>query len=262
MKDIFEEIVANKRKEVEEFKQFIPPVQLYKLVGEKMADKGLSMREALLCSDSGIIAEFKRRSPSKGWINEEAKADVVPLDYQKNGASAVSILTDRNFFGGYNEHIQMARASGVTLPILYKNFVIDEYQLFQARYCGASAVLLIATCLSESECRTMIKVAHEIGLEVLLELHGQKEIDYVELEADMVGVNNRDLGTFHTHVENSYKMAELLPKDLCKVSESGISSPEIISHLRGIGYHGFLIGECLMKAEQPGNKLKLLIESL
>ncbi|MBQ5377129.1 MAG: indole-3-glycerol phosphate synthase TrpC, partial [Prevotella sp.] len=221
-----------------------------------------SMREALMNSSSGIIAEFKRKSPSKGWIKEDGKANEIPLSYQQNGASAISILTDEKYFGGNDRFIKEARESGVTIPILYKNFVIDEYQLFQARLCGASAVLLIAADLSLVECKSLMHIAHELGLEVLLEMHEERELDYAELEPDMYGINNRNLGTFITDVQNSFRLASRLPEQVCKVSESGISNPDTVKMLRMAGFRGFLIGENFMKEHNPGQSLNDFIIKL
>ena len=245
MKDILDRIIEQKRLEVEVLRQPKP-----------------SLKEALLASDSGIIAEFKRKSPSKGWIKEGGRADIIPLSYQQNGAAAVSILTDSEFFAGEDDFIRQARRSGVTLPILYKNFVIDEAQLYQALLCGASAVLLIAACLSKESCRALIEKAHSLGLEVLLEMHSEAELEYAALGPDLCGINNRNLGTFVTDVSNSFRLAEKLPKDAVKVSESGITSPETIQQLREAGFRGFLIGESFMRAEGPGLALKDFIESL
>lgn len=262
MKDILEEIVAHKRMEVEQFKRSIPPTMLYDAV-EKMADQPVaSMRKSLMESESGIIAEFKRKSPSKGWIKEQGRAEEIPLSYQQNGASALSILTDEKYFGGRDTFIKTARESGVTLPVLYKNFVVDEYQLFQARLCGASAVLLIASDLKLDECLSLLRIAHELNLEVLMEMHAESELDYAALEPDMCGINNRNLGTFITDIQNSYHLAELLPKDACKVSESGISDPQTVRELRNVGFRGFLIGETFMKTENPGDALRLFIEKM
>lgn len=265
MSDILEEIVANKRVEVELYKQQLPPSVLYAEVDRMIASGEcleVSMRQALMQSQSGIISEFKRKSPSKGWIKEEGRADIIPLSYQQNGASAISILTDAKYFGGCDDFIVKARQSGVTIPVLYKNFVIDEYQLFQAKKCGASAVLLIAADLSLTECRSLLRTAHELGLEVLLEMHSESELDYVTLEPDMCGINNRNLGTFITSVDNSFRLAELLPKDACKVSESGISNVNTIRELRQAGFNGFLIGECFMKTPDPGASLGEFINVL
>ncbi|MBQ8047232.1 MAG: indole-3-glycerol phosphate synthase TrpC [Prevotella sp.] len=262
MKDVLDEIVAWKRVEVEQFKRELPPRMLYKQVEAVLESPVASMKEALKASDTGIIAEFKRRSPSKGWIREDGKAEEIPLAYQSNGASAISILTDAKYFGGCDGFVMDARRTGVTIPVLYKNFVVDEYQLFQARLCGASAVLLIAADLTLAECRTLLHTAHELRLEVLLEMHGEGELDYAALEPDMCGINNRNLGTFVTDVDNSYRMADRLPRDIVKVSESGISSVLTVKELRRAGYQGFLIGEYLMKMEHPGHALRAFIQDI
>lgn len=243
--DILQEIVAHKHLEL-----------------EQLCAKKTSLREVLLQSETGIIAEFKRKSPSKGWIKEEGRADIIPLSYQQNGAAALSILTDEHYFGGSDDFIRQARQSGVTLPILYKNFVIDEAQLYAAALCGASAVLLIAACLSKQECQTLLHKAHTLGLEVLLEMHSEQELEYAELEPDICGINNRNLGSFVTDVENSFRLAELLPKDAVKVSESGISNPDTVKALRSAGFNGFLIGENFMKTPNPGQALNDFISKL
>ena len=243
--DILQEITAHKLEEIAALKAKKP-----------------SLKEALLNSESGIIAEFKRRSPSKGWIKEDGRADEIPLSYEKNGAAAVSILTDRDYFGGSDDFIRAARKSGVTVPILYKNFVVDELQLAAAALCGASAVLLIAACLTKDECRYLLNKAHELGLEVLLEMHSEAELEYVELQPDLCGINNRHLGSFVTDVETSFRLAELLPRDAVKVSESGISDPRTVKALKEAGFNGFLIGENFMKTEAPGLALHQFISAL
>ena len=245
MSDILEQIIAYKREELLQMKQH-----------------KCSMREALLHSSTGIIAEFKRLSPSKGWIKRDGLASEIPLSYQENGAAALSILTDKQYFGGHDRFIVEARNAGVTLPVLYKNFIIDEFQLYEACLCGASAVLLIAACLSKDDCRRLLLKAHELGLEVLLEMHSEKELEYADLEPDMCGINNRHLGTFDTDVETSFQLAEQLPKDAVKVSESGISEPQTIRDLRSAGFQGFLIGETFMREPSPGIALKHFIEQI
>lgn len=240
--DILDQIIATKQEEL-----------------ARMKAKKPSLREALLKSDTGIIAEFKRRSPSKGWIKEEGRASEIPLSYQQNGAAALSILTDKQYFGGHDHFITEARQSGVTIPILYKNFVIDEMQLYEAALCGASAVLLIAACLSKAQCRMLMHSAHELGLEVLLEMHNERELEYADIEPDLCGINNRHLGSFVTDVETSFRLAELLPQKAVKVSESGISDPKTIKELRNSGFQGFLIGETFMKESHPGLALKEFI---
>ena len=246
MNDILHDIVAHKRTEVEQLFDAPKP----------------SLRQALLGSPTGIIAEFKRRSPSKGWIKQEGRADTIPMSYQQNGAAALSILTDEKFFGGSDDFVLAARRSGVTLPILYKNFIIDERQLYQAAICGASAVLLIAACLSKHECRQLLEKAHALHLEVLLEMHSEAELDYAELEPDLCGINNRNLGSFVTDVDTSFRLAQLLPKDAVKVSESGISHPATVRQLRAAGFKGFLIGETFMRANDPGLALNNFISQL
>ena len=243
--DILQEITAHKLEEIAALKAKKP-----------------SLKEALLNSESGIIAEFKRRSPSKGWIKEDGRADEIPLSYEKNGAAAVSILTDRDYFGGSDDFIRAARKSGVTVPILYKNFVVDELQLAAAALCGASAVLLIAACLTKDECRYLLNKAHELGLEVLLEMHSEAELEYAELQPDLCGINNRHLGSFVTDVETSFRLAELLPRDAVKVSESGISDSRTVKALKEAGFDGFLIGENFMKTEAPGLALHQFISAL
>ena len=265
MNDILEEIVAHKRKELKELKGILPLHDLAEKVEEYLEnDKRhtLSMRQSLAESDSGIIAEFKRRSPSKGWIKEDGEPTVIPPSYAENGAAALSILTDEQFFGGRLNFILQARPLVPHTPILRKDFIIDEYQLLQARQIGVDAVLLIAACLSKQKCKELARKAHALGLETLLEVHSEPELEYVGDNIDMVGVNNRNLGTFHTDVQNSYRLSNLLPKDYLLVSESGISNPLTVRELRQAGFRGFLIGETFMKTPNPGLALKEFIKGI
>lgn len=261
-KDILEEIIAHKRIEIAAQEQNVPISFLEDLL-EKNGDMAEthSMKASLAASATGIIAEFKRRSPSKDWINRDADAKIIPASYQQAGASALSILTDEHFFGGSLRDIRAARPT-VSLPILRKDFIISRYQLLQAKAAQADAVLLIAAALSKEECRTLACEAHKLGLEVLLEMHHEDELDYVNEYVDMAGINNRNLGTFHTDVENSFRMAEKLPADILKVSESGISTPQTVKLLRQEGFRGFLIGETFMKTANPGNTLSTFIKEL
>lgn len=262
MADILEEIVAWKRVELRTQKEQLSEREIHKRVEAMMDSPVPSMKKALNESGTGIIAEFKRKSPSKGWIYERAKVEEVATDYEHNGASAVSILTDEKYFGGRDEFVSQARTAGLALPVLYKNFVVDEYQLFRARLCGASAALLIAAALGKDEYRRLNNLAHELGLETLLEMHSERETDYADHEPDMCGVNNRNLGTFVTDVNNSFRLAPLLPAAAVKVSESGIGDAATITELRKAGYRGFLIGESLMKADKPGQALNNFITEL
>lgn len=261
-KDILEEIIAHKRIEIAAQEQNVPISFLEDLL-EKNDDmaKVHSMKASLAASATGIIAEFKRRSPSKDWINKDADAKIIPASYQQAGASALSILTDEHFFGGSLRDIRAARPT-VSLPILRKDFIISRYQLLQAKAAQADAVLLIAAALSKEECSTLACEAHKLGLEVLLEMHHEDELDYVNEYVDMAGINNRNLGTFHTDVENSFRTAEKLPADILKVSESGISNPDTVKLLRQEGFRGFLIGETFMKTVNPGNTLSTFIKEL
>lgn len=282
--DILSEITDHKRIEVELQKQAVSPEQLREQVCDLMENSPAprrSMKRALASSPAGIIAEFKRRSPSKGWIYKTAKADEIPAAYEAAGASAISILTDEKFFGGSLQDIRTARPL-VDIPILRKDFIIDEYQLLQARIAGADAILLIAACLTQEECADLTARAHALGLEVLLEIHSPRELAYISKDVDMVGVNNRNLGTFVTDVENSFRIAGQLrqtiagvrnipnaqdssdtPRNLpLLVSESGISHPETICRLRTAGFRGFLIGETFMKTPQPGDALKGFIQGI
>ncbi len=265
MKDILQEIVANKRRKLVGQKQRVSPSELYAQVERIMQgpDTQRSMSQALLRSDSGIIAEFKRRSPSKGWIKKDGKAEEIPLSYAQNGAAALSVLTDEKFFGGCLKDLCLARPLVPETPILRKDFIVDEYQLFEARLAGADAVLLIAADLTVTECRSLACTAHELGLETLLEIHSEQELDYADCDCiDMVGVNNRNLGTFHTDVNNSFLLAQKLPPQKVLVSESGISSPSTVRSLRDIGFRGFLIGENFMKTQNPGQALADFIAEL
>ena len=268
MKDILSEIIAHKQTEIELQKQTVSPEQLQEQAGiiiRENAAHRRSMKQALAASSTGIISEFKRRSPSKGWINEAARAEEIPAAYEAAGAAALSILTDEKFFGGTLLDIRTARPL-VRIPILRKDFIIDEYQLLQACIVGADAVLLIASCLSPEQCSTLTAQAHELGLEVLLEIHSPSELSYINKEVDMVGVNNRNLGSFVTDVENSFRIARQLresthgPASPLLVSESGISDPETICRLRAAGFRGFLIGETFMKTANPGETLKEFIQ--
>lgn len=279
MKDILSQIIANKRIEIELQKQTISLEHLQEQA-ENMTQSGItadgshccrSMKHALATSASGIISEFKRRSPSKGWINETAKAEIIPAAYEAAGAAALSILTDEKFFGGGLRDIRTARPL-VSIPILRKDFIIDEYQLLQARIVGADAVLLIAACLTPEQCSTLTTQAHALGLEVLLEIHSPTEFSHINKEIDMIGVNNRNLGSFVTDVENSFRIADQLRETVCNaspnhrepghsgsallVSESGISDPQTILRLRTAGFRGFLIGETFMKTDTPGDALR------
>lgn len=255
MADILEEIIADKRANLAATRK-----------------KSRSMKRSLAESSSGIIAEFKRKSPSKGWIHADAKAEVVVPQYAEGGASAVSILTNEKYFGGSPAFIQAVRASVPDLPILRKEFIIDEYQVYEAKAIGADAILLIAAALTPDHYSALLRTAHSLGLEVLLEVHAPEELSYLDAGIpDMLGVNNRSLGTFHTDVNHSFEIARQMQAAVAHlsdaerpvlVSESGISSPDIVRQLRSVGFRGFLIGECFMKEKEPGEALRQFISRL
>ncbi len=263
MSDILETIIAHKRIETTAKKKAVPLARLCSSIqsSEAQGSARRSLVASLRESPAGIIAEFKRKSPSKGWIAPDAAPENVVPGYVRNGAAALSILTDSEFFGGSPDFLRTAR-SIVPAPILRKDFIIDEYQLFEAREMGADAVLLIAACLTLDECRSLAATARSLNLETLLEIHSKRELDYIACEPDMIGINNRNLGTFHTDVETSFRLAEQLPADVVKVSESGISRPETIRSLREAGFRGFLIGEFFMRHTDPGEALREFISAI
>lgn len=260
MKDILQEIVATKRAEVDRRKRKTDLQALYRQAETPRATRH-SLQEALRSSSTGIISEFKRRSPSKGWINREADVQSVVRAYQQAGATALSVLTDTPYFGGTDDDLRAARQA-CSLPILRKDFMIDEFQLVESRVLGADAVLLIAAALTREQCRRFAEIAHQLELEVLLEIHDQSELDYYSEYVDVLGVNNRNLGSFHTDVANSFRLIEQMPQEATPISESGISNPDTVKELRAIGFKGFLIGENFMKTEAPGDSLKSFINAL
>jgi indole-3-glycerol phosphate synthase len=198
----------------------------------------------------GIIAEFKRKSPSKGIINEEALIERTTLGYAKGGANALSILTDTEFFGGKNEDLTLARKVN-EIPILRKEFIVDEYQIIEAKAIGADAILLLANVLSARKVKEFATTAKFLGMEILLEVREEKELESVNVLIDCIGVNNRNLNDFTVDVKRSFDMVNSIPKGFMKVSESGIDSAKTIDELKKTGFNGFLIGESFMKQREP-----------
>lgn len=264
--DILKEIIENKYQEVMKAQQKHPEEKL-----PSRKDNILrSMKQALEVSATGIIAEFKRRSPSKGWIQAEARIEEVVPDYEQAGAVALSVLTDSTYFGARPDDLSTAREM-TRLPILRKDFITEPYQIAEAYAYGADAILLIAACLSHEKCQHLANVAHGLGLEVLLELHSTDELDYTDIPTEMLGVNNRCLGTFQTDIRHAAALAskvkqrlDNLPPDKqpILIAESGISCPEDLVQLRDCGYRGFLIGERFMRARKPGKELEQFINQL
>lgn len=251
--NILEAIIARKKIEVEERKAITPVEVLRQSALYEQPRR--SLKQFLLDeTKTGIIAEFKRRSPSKGSINEAADVVEVTGAYAVNGASALSVLTDELFFGGSTDDLIKARVNEI--PILRKDFMIDEYQIEEARAMGADVILLIAACLTPNEVQRLAAYAKQLGLEVLLELHTEEELEHICAETEIIGINNRDLKTFKVDIERSLRMAAQIPDDKIKVAESGISSVENILLFQQNGFKGFLIGENFMKEENPAKAFK------
>ena len=266
--DILEAIIANKRKEVALQKETVPLKALVNSAVAQFERPVNSMYKALEESSSGIIAEFKRKSPSKGWLYPQAKVEDIVLAYESSGAAACSVLTDSDYFGGSFRDLSRAREL-VQLPLLCKDFMVDEYQIFQARAMGADVILLIASVLTPVECLRLAREAVRLNMEVLLEIHRPDELNRLNPYIDLLGVNNRNLGTFDTRVENSFRLMEHILKEIggdpavpLFVSESGIADASTLLELRDAGFRGFLMGETFMKTSDPGGKLKEFIREI
>jgi indole-3-glycerol phosphate synthase len=259
--DILDKIIAHKAKEVAENKDLYP----VKLLENSLYFPGqpVSMKKYLLRPDkSGIIAEIKRKSPSKGAINMYVSVERTSIGYMQAGASALSILTDKEFFGGKNEDLTTARKFNFC-PILRKDFIIDEYQIVEAKAIGADVILLIAAALKPEKLKQLAAFAKSLKMEVLLEVHNEEELNTsINEHVDMVGVNNRNLKTFDVSIQTSLKLAKLIPDNFIKVSESGISNPETILELKQNGFQGFLIGENFMQYGRPEKACATFIEKL
>ncbi len=247
---ILDEILKYKRKEVDERKSLYPVKLLQQSI--YFSTSCVSLKKYLLRDDkSGIIAEIKRKSPSKGVINPHVSVERTSIGYMQAGVSALSILTDKQFFGGSNEDLTTARKFNFC-PILRKDFIIDEYQIIEAKSIGADAILLIAAALEARELKELCTFAHSLGLEVLMEVHDDMELkNNMEAGADLIGVNNRNLKTFELSVEASKRLSKMIPDSIVKVSESGIESPEVVLDLKSYGYRGFLIGQTFMQNSRP-----------
>jgi indole-3-glycerol phosphate synthase len=257
---ILDEIIAYKRKEVAERAATHP----IKLLEQSLYynSECVSLKKYILRKDkSGIIAEFKRKSPSKGIINAYADVEKVTIGYMQAGASALSVLTDNHFFGGKNNDLTIARKYNFC-PILRKDFTISEYQIIEAKSIGADAILLIASVLTKDEIKQFTTLAHQLGLEVLLEVHTQEELDKYIPKISLVGINNRNLNTFEVDFENSIRLANQLPTNTVKIAESGISNPHRIAELKSHGFDGFLIGENFMKTAEPEVAAKKFIDNI
>ena len=253
--NILDKIIEQKKIEVAERKNRISVAQLKD--SEFFKRHTFSLKESVKLG-SGIIAEFKRQSPSKGIINDVSDVLEVTKSYEKFGASGISILTDKNFFGGTLQDLLKVRKE-ISIPILRKDFMIDEYQFYEAKANGADVILLIASCLSPIQVEEFTELSHELGLEVLLEIHTEDELKHFDKNIDLVGINNRNLKDFKVDLQHSVNLKNLLPKETLSVAESGIYSIEDFRFLKDKGFDGFLMGEYFMRNENPGNAFQEFI---
>lgn len=258
--NILQKITDRKRLEVAERKELYPTKLLETSI--YFDTPAVSLRKYLLRPDkSGIIAEFKRHSPSQGDINPYAKVEEVSIGYMQAGASALSVLTDTPFFKGKNADLTEARKFNYC-PILRKDFVVDEYQIIEAKSIGADAILLIAECLEKEEVARLAKTAKSLGLEVLMEVHSLRQLDKITPDLDVIGVNNRNLETFEVSINTSLDLFDAIPRDFVRISESGISNVDAILTLKEAGYQGFLIGEYFMRDAQPHKRAERFIKEI
>jgi len=259
---ILDKIIAFKKQEVAKIKAEVAVKKLVESPNFKR--QPISLKKSLLEPYStGIIAEFKRQSPSKGIINDKVTITEVTNGYLDANVAAQSILTDTSFFGGTMADLMEARVINQQKPILRKDFIVDGFQIVEAKAIGADAVLLIATCLTAEQLKNYGQLATDLGLEVLYEIHTQEDLDKIgDLDNKIIGINNRNLKTFEVDLEHSINLASQIPDTVVKVSESGISDPRIITGLKEHGFHGFLIGENFMKTENPGKACQEFIDQI
>ena len=258
---ILDRIIETKKGELEWQKEKVPVAKLenYPLFNRKCNSLKASLQKE---NSTGIIAEFKQKSPSKGDINFRVKVEEVTKSYVEAGAAGLSVLTDFEYFGGTPANLTKAREANPETPILRKDFIIDSYQVVEAKAFGADVILLIAACLQKEQAESLAKEAKNLGMEVLMEVHNAEELEKINDFVDIVGVNNRDLKTFKVDVETSVQLAEHIPNRFLKISESGISKAETIRYLKKHGFQGFLIGETFMKTDNPGEACKKLVTEL
>lgn len=258
--NILEQIIESKKKLLKEKKDWF---SIKKLEASPYFERECeSLAKRLIAENTtGIIAEFKRRSPSKGIINDKAMIEDVISAYEENGAAGISVLTDEEYFGGNNDDLMNTREM-VDLPLLRKDFIIDEYQVVETKSIGADMMLLIAACLSPAEVKKLAVIGKSLGLEILLELHDEKELEHICPETELIGINNRNLKTFEVDIERSLRMAEKIPDNKIKIAESGISSVENIKLFRENGFKGFLIGENFMKEADPGEAFREFVNKI
>jgi len=256
--NILDKIIERKKQEIKDSKSKTSVAQLKD--SEFFGRKTFSLKETLE-SKSGIIAEFKRQSPSKGIINNQISTLEVASAYEKFGASGISILTDKDFFGGSFDDILSVR-NHIQIPILRKDFMVDDYQFYEAKSIGADVILLIAACLSPNQVSEFTELAHDLDLEVLLEIHTEEELQHINKSIDFVGINNRNLKDFKVDLQHSVNLKNQLPENILSIAESGIYNEDDFKYLKEKGFNGFLMGEYFMKNENPGNKFSEFVSNV
>jgi len=260
MKNILEEIIATRKETVEQLKQVVS-LDMWKRMPAFLS-KTKSLKKVLQQGNTtGIIAEFKRASPSKSIINNHANVEVVTNEYEFYGASALSILTEPVYFAGNNDDLMIA-ATDCNIPILRKDFIFDEYQVVESKALGADVILLIAACLTPGEVKNLATFAKQLKMEVILEIHDETELGHICNETEMIGINNRNLKSFNVDINRSIELSKQISTDKIKIAESGINNFETIHFLKNEGFKGFLIGEYFMKENNPGKAFKKFVEQL
>jgi indole-3-glycerol phosphate synthase len=260
MSDILRTILARKREEIAERSAHTPLAELRRRAEQADAPRGFvrSLRAKIAAGQAGVIAEVKKASPSQGVIRPDFRPADIAASYAAHGAACLSVLTDRDFFQGAEEYLQQARAA-CTLPVLRKDFTIDEYQVHEARAIGADAILLIAAALDDGQMSDLARCATELGMDVLVEVHDGDELERaLKLDLPLVGINNRNLRTFEVRLQTTLDLLPRIPAGRTVVAESGIHAPADVALLRAHGVHAFLVGEAFMRAENPGERLAAL----
>ncbi|HSW52646.1 MAG TPA: indole-3-glycerol phosphate synthase TrpC [Sulfuricaulis sp.] len=261
--DILRKILARKAEEIAERARRTPLVELKKQLAQAPVPRGFmkAIRSRVATGQAAVIAEIKKASPSKGLLRADFRPAEIAQSYERHGATCLSVLTDVDFFQGSDEHLKQAR-SACGLPVLRKDFTIDAYQVYEARIIGADAILLIVAALDDTQLRELAELAAELGMDVLVEVHDAVELERaLELPAPLIGINNRDLRTFHTSLETTLDLLEKIPAGRVVVTESGIHAPADVARMRARGVNVFLVGEAFMKADDPGMKLQELFET-
>jgi len=254
---ILKKILARKHEEIAERSAQVSIPQLIEKAKTASAPRGFaaSIAAKIAAGQSGVIAEIKKASPSKGVIREDFDPAAIAQSYEKGGACCLSVLTDVDFFQGADEYLKMARSAS-TLPVIRKDFIIDEYQIYEARAMGADCILLIVSALSEEQLNQFHEFARSLGMDVLIEVHDGAELDIaLKLDNPMVGINNRNLHSFEVSLENTYQLLSKIPDDKIVITESGIHSPADVAAMRQHNVNAFLVGEAFMRSEEPGERL-------